>query len=165
MAQLKLMQALIERRRGRADAAKECTLAALRSGHRLGLVRSLLDADPAVMELVEEVAKEPSLDPVLRFYAERLESARRVSSAAGATVVKAAVADASRRPVEPLSERERDVLRLLVQAMPNKKIALALGLSIDTVKWHLKNIYGKLGVTGRDEAVAWMRAFASPGAG
>ena len=43
------------------------------------------------------------------------------------------------------------------QAMPNKKIAAALGLSIDTVKWHLKNIYGKLGVSGRDEAVAWMR--------
>ncbi|MNW03769.1 Transcriptional regulatory protein LiaR [compost metagenome] len=65
--------------------------------------------------------------------------------------------NASRRPVEPLSERERDVLGLLAQAMPNKKIALALGLSIDTVKWHLKNIYGKLGVSGRDEAVAWMR--------
>ena len=58
----------------------------------------------------------------------------------------------------PLSERERDVLGLLGQAMPSKKIALALGLSIDTVKWHLKNIYGKLGVAGRDEAVAWMRA-------
>ncbi|MDZ4355821.1 MAG: LuxR C-terminal-related transcriptional regulator [Variovorax sp.] len=34
------------------------------------------------------------------------------------------------------------MLGLLAQAMPNKKIALALGLSIDTVKWHLKNIYG-----------------------
>ncbi|MNV87077.1 Spore germination protein GerE [compost metagenome] len=65
--------------------------------------------------------------------------------------------EAARRPVEPLSDRERDVLGLLAQAMPNKKIALALGLSIDTVKWHLKNIYGKLGVAGRDEAVAWMR--------
>ena len=78
---------------------------------------------------------------------------------AEATTSTGTSSDAARRPVEPLSERERDVLGLLVQAMPNKKIALALGLSIDTVKWHLKNIYGKLGVAGRDEAVAWMRVF------
>jgi LuxR family maltose regulon positive regulatory protein len=158
VAQLKLLQALIERRRGRGDAARQCTLAALRSGHRLGLVRSLLDADPAVMELVREVAQDAGLDPVLGFYVERLAGAgRRVSAAAETTVAAGAGADAERRPVEPLSERERDVLDLLVQAMPNKKIALALGLSIDTVKWHLKNIYGKLGVAGRDEAVAWVR--------
>lgn len=159
VAQLKLLQALIERRRGRADEARQCTLAALRSGHRLGLVRSLLDADPAVMELVSEVAKDASLDPVLAFYAERLGRAGRKPSAGDAAVADGAAAQAAhKRPVEPLSERERDVLGLLAQAMPNKKIALALGLSIDTVKWHLKNIYGKLGVAGRDEAVAWMRA-------
>ena len=51
---------------------------------------------------------------------------------------------------------------MLVQAMPNKKIAP--GLSIDTVKWHLRNIYGKLGVTGRDEAVAWMPGVGTSGA-
>jgi LuxR family maltose regulon positive regulatory protein len=56
-----------------------------------------------------------------------------------------------------LSDRELDVLRLLSQAFPNKKIARALSLSPDTVKWHLKNIYGKLGVAGRDDAVARMR--------
>ena len=72
VAQLKLMQAAIERRRGRMDAARECTLAALRRGHRLGLVRSLVDADPVVMELVADVVKDASLDPVLAFYAERL---------------------------------------------------------------------------------------------
>ncbi|MEJ8821063.1 LuxR C-terminal-related transcriptional regulator [Variovorax humicola] len=163
IAQLKLMQAAIERRRGRMDAARECTLAALRRGHRLGLVRSLLDADPGVLELVAEVAKDARLDPVLGFYAERLRSAGRGAVAVEAIDSAGAAGDAAKRPVEPLSERERDVLGLLVQAMPNKKIALALGLSIDTVKWHLKNIYGKLGVAGRDEAVAWMRASASGG--
>lgn len=163
VAQLKLLQALIERRRGRAEEARQCTLAALRSGHRLGLVRSLLDADPAVMELVGEVmAKDASLDPVLGFYAERLGSAGRMPAAAEAVASFGAAVDAlNRRPVEPLSDRERDVLGLLAQAMPNKKIALALGLSIDTVKWHLKNIYGKLGVAGRDEAVAWTRGSAT----
>ncbi|MGJ7566403.1 LuxR C-terminal-related transcriptional regulator [Variovorax sp. GB1R11] len=160
VAQMKLLQALIERRRGRADAAREYTLAALRSGHRLGLVRSLLDADPAVMTLVSEVAKDALLDPVLGFYAERLAQAqygRQVLVPSDAMASAGVAPDTSRSPVEPLSERERDVLSLLAQAMPNKKIALALGLSTDTVKWHLKNIYAKLGVAGRDEAVAWMR--------
>ncbi|MDM0103451.1 LuxR C-terminal-related transcriptional regulator [Variovorax sp. J22R24] len=158
VAQLKLMRAVIERRRGRPDAVRESTLAALRSGHRLGLVRSLLDADPSVLDLVAEIAKDASLDPVLAFYAERLGRAARPPEGVAAAAVPAdAAPGAAKRPVEPLSERERDVLALLAQAMPNKKIALALGLSIDTVKWHLKNIYGKLGVAGRDEAVAWMR--------
>ncbi|MDM0113988.1 LuxR C-terminal-related transcriptional regulator [Variovorax sp. J22R133] len=158
IAQLKLIQATIERRRGRMDAARECTVAALRRGHRLGLVRSLLDADPGVLELVAEVARDAQLDPVLGFYAERLGSAGRGLHATDAKAAINVETSGGRRPVEPLSERERDVLGLLAQAMPNKKIALALGLSIDTVKWHLKNIYGKLGVAGRDEAVAWMRA-------
>ena len=59
--------------------------------------------------------------------------------------------------IEPLRDREVEVLRLLLQAMPNKKIARALGLSPETVKWHLSRIYSKLGVTGRDEAVARAR--------
>ncbi|MNR65448.1 HTH-type transcriptional regulator AlkS [compost metagenome] len=49
------------------------------------------------------------------------------------------------------------MLRLLAQAMPNKKIARALGLSPETVKWYLSRIYGKLRVSGRDEAVARVR--------
>ncbi|MNC83701.1 putative HTH-type transcriptional regulator [compost metagenome] len=48
-------------------------------------------------------------------------------------------------------------MRLLAQALPNKKIARALGLSPETVKWHLSHIYSKLGVSSRDEAVARVR--------
>jgi LuxR family maltose regulon positive regulatory protein len=59
--------------------------------------------------------------------------------------------------IEPLSEREIEVVRLLAQALPNKKIARALGLSPETVKWHLSHIYSKLGVSSRDEAVARVR--------
>jgi LuxR family maltose regulon positive regulatory protein len=59
--------------------------------------------------------------------------------------------------VEALSEREREVLSLVAQAMPNKKIARVINVSPETVKWHLKNIFGKLGVGGRDEAVGRAR--------
>ena len=55
--------------------------------------------------------------------------------------------------VEPLTERELDVLRLAAQGLTNKAIAAELGLSDRTVQGHLANIYGKLGVTTRTEAV------------
>jgi two-component system, NarL family, response regulator LiaR len=55
--------------------------------------------------------------------------------------------------VEPLSDRELDVLRLAAQGLTNKAIGQALGISDRTVQGHLANIYGKLSVASRTEAV------------
>ena len=60
---------------------------------------------------------------------------------------------AASEQVEPLSERELDVLRLAGQGLTNKAIGLSLGISDRTVQGHLANIYGKLGVGSRTEAV------------
>lgn len=54
----------------------------------------------------------------------------------------------------PLSEREREVLALLAQGRSNQQIAEALHLSRPTVKYHLSNIFSKLGVASRAEAIA-----------
>ncbi|MBI5951814.1 MAG: hypothetical protein HY865_09170 [Chloroflexi bacterium] len=51
------------------------------------------------------------------------------------------------------SEREKEVTELLLQGKSNKQIALALGISASTVEYHLKNIYRKLQVSSRTEAV------------
>jgi len=60
--------------------------------------------------------------------------------------------------VEPLSERELDVLRLIAEGLSNQEIARRLHLSLSTVKWHTGNIYGKLGVKNRTQAVAKARS-------
>jgi ATP/maltotriose-dependent transcriptional regulator MalT len=60
---------------------------------------------------------------------------------------------ASQPPIEPLTNREIDVLNLLDQRLSNKEIAEKLFISTTTVKGHLQNIYGKLNVSKRREAV------------
>jgi len=55
--------------------------------------------------------------------------------------------------LEPLTERELDVLRLAAKGMGNKQIGVALSISDRTVQGHLANIYAKLRVTTRTEAV------------
>jgi LuxR family maltose regulon positive regulatory protein len=59
--------------------------------------------------------------------------------------------------VEPLTERELDVLRALAAGQSNRAIAQQLYLSIATVKVHLKHIYRKLAVSSRTEALARVR--------
>ena len=56
--------------------------------------------------------------------------------------------------LEPLTEREREVLRLLVAGLSNQVIAQQLIVTVGTVKRHLNSIYGKLGVQSRTQAVA-----------
>jgi LuxR family maltose regulon positive regulatory protein len=56
--------------------------------------------------------------------------------------------------LEPLSERELEVLRFIAAGLSNKKITEELYISMSTVKTHLRNIYGKLDVHSRTEAVA-----------
>lgn len=53
----------------------------------------------------------------------------------------------------PLTDRESEVLGLLAKGLANKQIAVALGISEHTVKFHVSSIYGKLNVTNRTEAV------------
>jgi DNA-binding NarL/FixJ family response regulator len=55
--------------------------------------------------------------------------------------------------IEELTARENEVLQLLAQGLPNKQIALELGISEHTVKFHISAIYAKLSVTNRTEAV------------
>lgn len=58
------------------------------------------------------------------------------------------------KDIEKLTKREREVLERLAQGIPYKEIADVLSLSIDTVRMHIKGIYGKLHVHSRGEAVA-----------
>jgi DNA-binding CsgD family transcriptional regulator len=58
---------------------------------------------------------------------------------------------------EPLSQRELEILYLIAAGLSNQEIAQALVVGAGTIKWHINNIYGKLGVHSRTQAVARAR--------
>jgi DNA-binding NarL/FixJ family response regulator len=97
------------------------------------------------------------LDPSIEVVGEfgTLSAARAASMDADAIVVAARGRDGLEEGayVEPLTSREHQVLELLAEGLPNKAIAARLGISDQTVKFHVASISAKLGATNRTEAV------------
>ncbi len=148
---------------GRGDEALETLVPALVTGSRSGMARSVVDAGATVMKLVATLREAdrshqwpPGLPRVPADYLARLLAIAHADFRAPAA---SGVGPGERPPLpeEPLNPRELDILRLLERGLANKEIARNLGLTINTVKWHLKNIYVKLGVARRGESVAEAR--------
>lgn len=78
---------------------------------------------------------------------------REVMAGMGSAILTAAAGETQDGSADPLTGRENDVLLRLAQGLTNKQIALALGISEHTVKFHVSSIYSKLGVSSRTEAV------------
>jgi ATP/maltotriose-dependent transcriptional regulator MalT len=64
---------------------------------------------------------------------------------------------AGEAPEHPLTKRELEILELLAQGLSNKQIAAQLFIALATVKRHTENIYQKLNVPGRHQAVVKAR--------
>lgn len=109
-----------------------------------GYVRSFIGAGAALISLLNQ-ARALGIEP--DYVDKLLASVERRDRLQSAEAVPAS------RLVEPLSEREMGVLKLLAQGFPDKKIAETLVIARETVHKHLKNIYGKLGVHSRTEAI------------
>jgi LuxR family maltose regulon positive regulatory protein len=130
------------------------------------LTRALLLAEPEafVRTIVDEgAAMDDLLSAVLEVrQSGRLEGAGQLSTRYLAELLatlaqEARALGASERLAEPLSERELEVLALIAAGESNREIAARLFISISTVKTHLNNLYRKLGVRSRTQAVAKAR--------
>jgi LuxR family maltose regulon positive regulatory protein len=129
-----ILQALAHQAKGDQEEALSALARALVLAEPGGYVRSFVDEGESMAKLLRETAVAyPS------GYAGKLLTAWGVNNAA---------------LIEPLSQRELEVLQLLAEGLSNKAIAQALIIAASTVKKHLKNIYQKLNVHSRTEAIA-----------
>ena len=149
---------------GERDHAAATAIPALVTASQVGLVRSVVDVGPSAVRLVSDLRdaqrrqRWPDGMPEVRadYLARLLSTAHAGAERAAYPVIERPV-ERKPMPEEPLNAREVDILRLLERGLANKEIARSLGLTINTVKWYLKNIYVKLGVTRRGESVAEAR--------
>jgi DNA-binding NarL/FixJ family response regulator len=79
------------------------------------------------------------------------------TAARGGVVLTAEQLHWLRKPIDPLTPREREVLALLTQGKSDGEIALALGVAVRTASKHVENIRQKVGASSRGEAVALAR--------
>jgi len=145
---LGLMRAIALLHQGDEASALRHARELLRVALELGLQRLLPDLGAAAEPLIRALLRQ-DLPPAERAYLGRLIAAPAPAAALEALPLPPTA--------EMLSSREREVLELLSKALSTKGIARALDLSSGTVKWHLKNIYGKLQAGSREDALAKAR--------
>jgi LuxR family maltose regulon positive regulatory protein len=121
-------------------------------GAQASLERAVALAEPE--GYVRVVADEgPAMAALLRLAAQRRDASGYLRRLLAATITPATRGPVDQPLIEPLSERELDVLRLLESELDGPDIARELTVSLPTVRTHTRNIYAKLGVNNRRAAV------------
>jgi LuxR family maltose regulon positive regulatory protein len=116
-----------------------------------GYFRLFVDEGPPMARLLQEGFPQG----IIRDYTRRLMAAFPSDKLVQADSLKTKTSEFEW--IEPLSERELEVLQLIAEGLTNRAIADRLYLSLNTVKVHIPNIYGKLNVHSRTQAVSKAR--------
>ncbi|HEX3643463.1 MAG TPA: LuxR C-terminal-related transcriptional regulator, partial [Ktedonobacteraceae bacterium] len=131
---------------------------ALRLAEPEGYIRSFVDEGLPMKALLSRLREQqrkagptPYLDTLLAAFPQQSKAQERQPKPAGERTKTQPLLD-------PLSERELEVLQLLVQGVSNQEIAQELVIAHDTVKRHVSHIFAKLGVNNRVQAVRQARA-------
>lgn len=156
---LLILEAVAQAAKGFSVHAQRALQKALRLAEPGGFVRTFLDEGETVVALLQE-----QLD-VLTTDDAHLTYGRGVSATFVERLIEASRIGLYRRrkigaapPLEPLTDREVEILRLLGSGVSNREMADRIFVSENTIKFHLKNIYSKLAVGGRFQAINAARA-------
>ena len=138
-----VVQALARHAAGDGTAAFAALDAALGIAEPEGYFRVFLDEGPAMTRLLKAAARRPTASAYVQ----------ELVRAGEGTVARGRPSRPTDGLVEPLSERELEVLRLLRSDLGGPQIASELFVSVNTLRSHTKNVYSKLGVGSRRAAV------------
>ena len=139
------LKALALNQKGDTEAALTSLSQALSLGEPEGYIRAFADEGEPMAKLLYEAASR-GIAP---------EYTGKLLATLDTEISKLELAHSPQQDlVEPLSEREIEVLELISVGLTNREIADRLSISLSTVKGHTTNIYGKLGVSNRTHAVA-----------
>jgi LuxR family maltose regulon positive regulatory protein len=149
-----VLQALAFQAQGHIDRAMAPLKRALALARPEGYVRVFLDeGDPLAKLLEQALARGIAVD-----YVSKLLAPTQVPKVSDQEATETNLKPETQEPetpwIEPLSERELQVLRLLSTGLSSTDIAEELSISVNTVRSHVRSIYGKLDVHSRYEAVA-----------
>ncbi|MFM0593640.1 LuxR C-terminal-related transcriptional regulator [Paraburkholderia dilworthii] len=131
---------------------------ALRIGGAIGMINSVVDEGPSVRELLRRFCQVSGKDSFAEIaYANRLlavfDELDNSQSASGRSVQIVTSSP------DILSARELEIVTCVARGLSNKEVGRALKLAPETVKWHMKNIFEKLNVSSRIEAVQSVLGF------
>jgi len=148
--ELRILRSLARARQGDTRGAHTDLERALALAEPEGYVRVFVDEGEPMARLLAELKGKAAPS---RAYIDRLLSAFPTPQVPAAERAPGPVRSPSSL-VEPLSERELEVLRLMAEGLTNKEIAARLIIALGTVKAHIHNISGKLGAQNRAHAIA-----------
>jgi LuxR family maltose regulon positive regulatory protein len=143
-----ILQAIAMREWGQMDEALAPLSRALRLAEPENVARPFVDEGRPMRELLTRMLDRQQEGISAGFLRQLLAA---LAGEAGSDTE--ALPKAAERPIEPLSERELEVLRLLPTHLTRQEIADQLFISVNTVRFHLKSIYSKLDVHSRSDAV------------
>lgn len=149
LAELLMLRARVLARLGQQQEAEDVMIDSLRLAATHGYQRLYLDEGPEVMALLRTTAERPRAPTAALAYARAM-----LDIQAPAPQPTPQVAPA----LAPPTERERQILQLAAEGLSNSEVAAQLVLTEGTVKWHLHNLYAKLGVRNRTGALKAARA-------
>ncbi|MFT4020440.1 MAG: LuxR C-terminal-related transcriptional regulator [Acinetobacter sp.] len=147
---LSILEALIQQRQGATHLAQQALECALQKAAPEGYIRIFLDEGQPLLALLcdEQMTKQQKSPKLQKFISQLLEIAGQPIESIPQTLE-----NNSLQPTEPLTDREKDILIYLANGVSNKEIARHIFVSENTVKFHLKNIYMKLAVNSRLQAI------------
>lgn len=150
IAQLRILLAIALHQNGNIDDAKTCLNQVLELTENDGVIRLLADEGAAIAPLLKRLAATTPEHSPRAAYLEKLLNSMGVESPR--QEIKSLIVEERQtesQEEDTFSRRELDILELVTQKLSNKQIAKTLFITPETVKWHLKNIYKKLGVSDR----------------